>query len=122
MIRAYIADPLPQERSALRLLLLDLDMEVVCEASDWLTILRTARSSKMNMLLIDWNILPDDSRTAIASLRATCPAPIVVVLISQLDARQQAARSSGADAFISKNESPDRVAERLQLAAKSIPN
>jgi DNA-binding NarL/FixJ family response regulator len=42
---------------------------------------------------------------------------IVIVLISHLDARQQAARSAGADAFISKDEMPDRVAERLRAAA-----
>jgi DNA-binding NarL/FixJ family response regulator len=45
---------------------------------------------------------------------------MVIVLISQLDARQQAAILSGADVFISKGESPERVAERLQAVAASI--
>ena len=44
-------------------------------------------------------------------------AAVVIVLISQLDARQQAALSAGADSFISKGETPDRVAERLLSAA-----
>ncbi len=43
---------------------------------------------------------------------------MVIVLISQLDARQQAALSAGADAFISKGELPERIAERLRDAAK----
>jgi len=37
-----------------------------------------------------------------------------------LDARHQAALSAGADAFISKGEVPDRVAERLRSAAEGI--
>jgi hypothetical protein len=45
---------------------------------------------------------------------------MVIVLISQLDARQQAATLSGADVFISKGELPERVAERLQSVAAGI--
>jgi DNA-binding NarL/FixJ family response regulator len=120
MIRVYLADSQPQERSALRLLLLDLEMEVVGEASDWLTAFDLAPASKPNMLLVDWNLLPQDSNAALAALRAACPDPLVIVLISLLDARKQAALSSGADAFISKSETPDRVAERLQAAAGSL--
>jgi DNA-binding NarL/FixJ family response regulator len=120
MIRVYIADSLPEERSALRLLLLDLKMEVVGESSNWLTTFDLAPLSKLNMLLVDWNMLPPDSNAAFAALRAACPSPVVIVLISHLDVRQQAALSSGADAFISKSEPPDRVANRLQTAAESI--
>jgi len=120
MIRAYVADSLPEERSALRLLLLDLKMEVVGEASDWLTTFELAPISKLNMLLVDWSLLPSDSNGALAALRVACPNPIIIVLISHLDARKQAAFSSGADAFISKSEAPDRVAVRLQAAAESL--
>ena len=42
---------------------------------------------------------------------------LVIVLISHLDARQQAALSAGADAFISKSEMPDRVAGLVTVAA-----
>ena len=54
------------------------------------------------------------------ALRTTCPAAVVIVLISHLDARQQAALSAGADRFISKDVTPDRVAKRLQAAAAAI--
>jgi DNA-binding NarL/FixJ family response regulator len=37
-----------------------------------------------------------------------------------MDARQQAALSAGADAFISKGEMPDRVADRLRSAAELV--
>ena len=49
-----------------------------------------------------------------------CPAALVIVLISHLDACQQAAVSSGADAFISKGETPERVAARLRSFAASV--
>jgi DNA-binding NarL/FixJ family response regulator len=46
---------------------------------------------------------------------------LVIVLISHLDARQQTAFSAGADAFISKGETPERVAKRLRIVAASVP-
>jgi hypothetical protein len=41
-------------------------------------------------------------------------------LVSALSTREQAALSTGADTFISKNDLPERVAERLQAAAKIL--
>jgi DNA-binding NarL/FixJ family response regulator len=73
------------------------------------------------MLLVDWDLLPVDMGIkSLAVLRLACPNTIVVVLISHLDARHQAALSAGADAFISKGETPERVAERLRAAAESV--
>jgi DNA-binding NarL/FixJ family response regulator len=122
MTRVYIADAKSEERSALRLLLLDLKMEVVGEAADWLTTLDQAPLRRTDMLLVDWDLLPTSPTVALEELRLACPAALVVVLISHLDARQQAALSAGADAFISKGELPERVAERLRTAAASISN
>jgi DNA-binding NarL/FixJ family response regulator len=121
MTRVYIADAMPEERSALRLLLMDLNMEVVGEAADWTTAIAETPSLHTDMLLIDWSILPRTMQgTALEGLRQACPAVVTIVLISHLDARQQAALSSGADTFISKSETPDRVAERLRSVADSI--
>ena len=121
MTRVYVADALTEERSALRLMLLDLNMEVVGEAADWVTTLAQAPVSRTDMLLIDWGLLPPTSPSvALDELRTACPAALVIILISHLDARQQAALSSGADAFISKGETPERVAERLRSVAASV--
>ena len=123
MTRVYIADTLTEERSALRLMLLDLDMEVVGEGTNWANTLAQAPVSRTDMLLVDWGLLPPTSPTlALDELRRICPAALVIVLISHLDARQQAALSSGADAFISKGETPERVAERLRSVAAGIPS
>ena len=121
MTRVYLADAKLDERSALHQLILDLKMEVVGEAHDWPTTLANAPTTGLDMLLVDWDMLPVNlGLQALADLRLACPNAIVVVLISHLDARQQAALSAGADAFISKTETSERVAERLLLAAASV--
>jgi DNA-binding NarL/FixJ family response regulator len=121
MTRVFLADAQPDERKALRVLLQDLKMEVVGETADWSSTLAKAPETGLDMLLVDWSMLPASLGVkALAELRLACPSAIVVVLISHLDARHQAALSAGADAFISKGETPERVAERLQAAADSV--
>ena len=122
MTRVYVADAKPDERFALRLLILDLKMEIAGEASDWSTTLTQVPVSNADMLLVDWDLLPVDAVVALATLRKACPYALVVVLISHLDARQQAALSAGADAFISKGETPERVAERIRVVAAGVLN
>ena len=72
------------------------------------------------MLLVDWDLLPSAPSAALEELRKTCPAALVIVIISHLGTRQ-AAVSAGADEFISKGETPERVAERLRAVAASVP-
>lgn len=122
-MRVFLADSQTAERKALRTLLKGLKMDVVGEAADWPTTLAKAPQTSMEMLLVEWSMLPPDSgEQALQQLRLACPGAIVVVLISQLDAREQAARSAGADLFISKRETPERVADRLRLYAGSLNN
>jgi DNA-binding NarL/FixJ family response regulator len=118
MTKVILADSKPAVHLALQLLLLDLNMQVVGNATDWATTMTLAAGTKPNMLVVDWDLIPTD--TSLLELRAACPAAIVVVLISQLDARQQTARSVGADSFISMGETPDRVTARLRAAAAKI--
>ena len=121
MTRVYVANGNADELSALRLLLQDLKMEIAGEAADWPTTLAQAPVSHADMLLVDWALIPGVSTAALEELRQAGPAALVIILISSLDARQQAALSAGADAFISKDEAPDRVAERLRNAAAGVP-
>ena len=128
MKHVYLADAQTEERAALRLLLEDLDMQVVGEAADWPTTLAQAPATHPDMVVVDWDLVSKGSGTnhatgsgqALAELRMACPTAIVIVLISHLDARHQAALSAGADAFISKSEMPDRVADRLRAAVGSL--
>jgi DNA-binding NarL/FixJ family response regulator len=121
MTRVYLSDANHEERLALRLMLQDLKMEVIGEAADWATTIVQAPSRHADMLLVDWNLLPRSPTAALDELRKSCPAALVIILISHMDARQQAALSAGADAFISKGESPERVAERLRMVAAGVP-
>jgi len=120
MTSVYLADASPDELSALRLLLEDNKIEVAGEARDWSTALAQAPDSNSDILLIDWSLLPQSPTEALGKLRKACPAALVIVLISHLDARHQAALSAGADAFISKGELPERIAEHIRDAAVSI--
>jgi DNA-binding NarL/FixJ family response regulator len=122
MTRVYVADARPEECSALRLLLLDLKMEVVGQAADWFTMLVQVPTSKADILLVDWDLLPNNEpNVALDRFRQACPSVLVVVLISHPNAHKQVALSIGADVFISKDETPERVAEHLRTAAASVP-
>lgn len=113
MIRVFIANAKAEERSALRSMLLNLKLEVVGDAADWKTTLVKAPTTSFNLLLVDWNLLPADTVAGLSAMRQACSKAIIVVLTSYLDAHQQAARSAGADAFISKGEIPNRLADHL---------
>lgn len=119
MTKVYLADGKHEELSAMRLLVQDMKMEIVGEAGDWSTALAQAPDLNMDMLLIDWDLLPNSPAEAFKKLRKVCPPALVIVLISHLDPRQQAALSVGADVFISKGELPRRIAERIRDAANS---
>ena len=120
MIRVYIADAMLVERSALRLVLLDLNMEIAGEAGNWSTTLAETPICRTDMLMVDWELLPAVPSAALDELRRACPKALVIILISRLEVRQQAALSTGADVFISKGELPERVVERLRTAAAKV--
>lgn len=120
MTRVYLADGQTAERSALRLMLQDLKMNVVGEAADWVTALADAPATRLDILLADFNLIPGEPAAALAKLRLACPNAIAIILLSHLDAHHQAVLSAGADGFISKGESPERVAEHLRCAARSV--
>jgi len=122
MTRIYLADARPEERSALRLLMLDLEMNVVGEGVDWPTTIAEAPGLETDILLVDWDLLPKEPTEAIKALRNACPAALLIVLISHLDAQHQAALSAGADTFISKGETPQRIAERLKSVVNEMKN
>jgi DNA-binding NarL/FixJ family response regulator len=122
MIRVYVATAKPEIRAAIRTMLLDLDVEVVGEASDWFTTLAQASTTNFNVLLVDWDILPMNAVTGLLEIRRACTYAVIVVLISQLDASKQAALADGADAFISTNEIPDLLVKKLHLLAENIEN
>jgi DNA-binding NarL/FixJ family response regulator len=120
MTNVFIADAQPDERSALRLMLVDLKMNIVGEGGSWKTILEKVHDSKPDLVLVDWGLVESESRGIMSELRAICPVTSIIVLFSQWDPREQAALSAGADLFISKAENTRQVAEYLQAAADTV--
>jgi DNA-binding NarL/FixJ family response regulator len=117
MTRVFVADATPATRSAMRLLLTDMQMQVVGEAQDWPSALAQVPGINPDLLVVDWD-LPAGIGAALAELRAACPNLRVVVLSGKVTARQ-AALHAGADVFISTGDAPDRVTEHLRAAAGS---
>lgn len=122
MKRVYLADSQLDERMAFRLLLQDLNLQVVGEAGDWQTLLAEAPATNPDLLMVDWGLVAAGTGAELLNLRKACPAAVVIVLVSHLNAREQAALSAGADAFISKGEAADRVAARVRAAVASLPS
>ena len=123
MTRIFLADSQTTERFALRLLLMDfLKMEVVGESANWSITLALAPIRRTDMLLVDWNLLPNPANVALERFREADPGALVIVLFSQMDTSPQVAISSGADAVINKGEMSKRVVERLLAAAGSLPS
>lgn len=120
MVRVFIADAMPSERLALRLMVLDLSLEVAGEAADWSNTLAQTPTCHTDILMLEWNLLPSVPSAALDELRKACPKALIIILIGSLADHQQAALSFGADVFISKSELPERVAERLLAAAAKI--
>ena len=96
-------------------------MKVVGEASDWAGILAKAPASLLNILLVSGDLLLTESPAlALADLRVVYPGLFIIVLTSSLDTRQQTALVAGADAFISRSDTPERVILQLQMALAKI--
>ncbi len=68
MTRVFIAKRQQEARSALKLLLMDLKMQVVGEADNWSSAISEVAGTKPNMLLVDWDLIPKN--TSLDSLMA----------------------------------------------------
>ncbi len=122
MVNVFLANTHPDERSALRLLVSDMNMKVVGEANNWTSTIFQAPKTNLDLLLVDWDLLPTEPATAIGKLKAACSSSFSVVLFSPMDPKQQAAHSAGADLFISKGETSIRIADQLRGIAGMINN
>jgi DNA-binding NarL/FixJ family response regulator len=103
-------------------MLLDLNAQVVGESADWFTTLAKAPATDFNLLLIDWDILPMNAATGLSEIRRACSYALIIVLTNQRDALKQEALAAEADAFISRSEIPNQLAERLRLVVETMQN
>ena len=121
MAHVYLAVPLSTDRLALRLLLMDLNVNVIGEAADWSTTLDQLPLYRTDLLVVDWDLIITKPVVALQELREACPAAMLVVLIKHPDTRQQASISAGGATFLCKDETPDHFIERLRVIADLLP-
>ena len=108
-MRILLADDQPKVRSALRVLLgQQPDVQIVGEAGSAEQLLAQIKVTRPDLLLFDWNLPGLSSNGRFSGLRSLYPEVKMIALSGRPDMRQ-AALTSGADAFVSKVDPPDRL-------------
>jgi DNA-binding NarL/FixJ family response regulator len=63
----------PMNVQPFRLILQDLDLQVVGEAADWPTVLALAHATRPDLVVVDWDLVADESGAALPKLRESLP-------------------------------------------------
>jgi DNA-binding NarL/FixJ family response regulator len=112
-MRVLLADDEPKVRSALRLILEQLkEVEAVDEVTDAISLTSQLKNSPPDLLLVDLELPGLRSNEQLSDLRRY--APLKVIVLSGQYKPPKMALVSGADAFISKCEPPDRLFAALR--------
>lgn len=131
-MRIMIADSHPEVRAALRLLLEEdtATWIVVAEATSAIELINKARSANPRVILVDWDLpgmrvapLGGDNQRAdriLVALKAIAPKAKIMVLGMSTGAKD-AALQAGADAFLSKSESPQQLLAAIQRLEQELP-
>jgi DNA-binding NarL/FixJ family response regulator len=126
-MRVILADDQPEVRSALRLIVeQEVELTVVGEAGDAEDLLSLAGIIDPDLLLLDWELpgppAVDGHSTRfngrmMSALRSLCP-QVFIIALSGLPESRGAALAAGADAFVSKGDSPERLLAVLRSRAR----
>ena len=115
-MRIVLADHQADVRSALRLLVTHvLGMQVVGEVTVAADLWTQVQDAGPDWLLLEWGLLGAGVGAALARLHAMYPDLQVIVLSGHPEARQHAL-AAGADAFVSKADSPEQMLKTLRAA------
>lgn len=112
-MRVLLADDEPKVRSALRLILEQLtEIESVDEVTDVKGLAARMNETPPDLLLVDWELPGLHKWSTFTEMRRR--SPLKVIVLSGRCPAPQAALMSGADACVSKCESPDRLFATLR--------
>ncbi len=112
-MRVLLADDEPKVLSALRLILEQLkEVERIEEVTDAASLKEHLKNSPPDLLLVDLELPGLRAGAPLADLRRY--APLKVIVLSGRCQTPQMALASGADAFVSKCEPPDRLFATLR--------
>ena len=113
-MKVLIADKLHKVRSALRLLVeQEIGGQVVGEASSAQALFRYLGDYQPDLLILEWELPGLEDMDRITPIRRLCPDLKLVAVLGQGTARENY-DMAGADAVISKGDSPQRVVSSLQ--------
>ena len=113
-MRVLLADDQPEVRSALRLLLEQEPwLRVIGEVSEANALLAQAHAARPDLVLLDWELPGLRAADPLTDLRSCCPELRVVALSGRPEARDSALMS-GAWAFVSKGDPPERLLTTLR--------
>jgi len=114
MKRILLADDNPGLRSALRLLLeTRLEFELIVEARDMEHVLAQVEDSHPDCIILDWELPGRPTRERVPILRTLLPHLKVIAFSARPESKPEAL-AEGAIAFISKNEPPIIILDKIQ--------
>ena len=113
MKRVFIADARFNERSDLRLLLVDIDMQVVGEAAGWRSVLSFGPTTHPDVVVVDWGLISTRSVAALRELRMAYPSAVLMVVPGHMDAHQRSKLIAGTDEFFYKGQLSNLLANQL---------
>jgi DNA-binding NarL/FixJ family response regulator len=113
-MRILLADEQAKVRSALRLLLeQEPGLNVVGDTADAEALLTLTKETQPDLIILDWRIPGRQAAALLSSLREICPGVALLVLSGRPEKAQEAL-AAGADAFVSKGDSPERLLTALR--------
>jgi DNA-binding NarL/FixJ family response regulator len=116
---AVVADNESKVRFALRTLLVQrARIDVVGEADCAEELLALVEAACPDLVLLHWRLQGMAAFELLPRLKEMCPDLHVIVLSARPEARQDAL-ASGADAFVSKMDQPDKLLEALGLVQQA---
>jgi DNA-binding NarL/FixJ family response regulator len=122
-VRIVLADDEQKVRSALRLLLQELMKDpagawcegpcLIVDAAATEAVVRELKEEMVDLLLLDWELPGMGASELIGKVRELSPGCVVIAMSGRPEAARDAL-ARGADAFVSKNEPPDRLVSTLR--------
>ncbi|NIV37698.1 MAG: response regulator [Anaerolineae bacterium] len=116
-MRILLADDQPKVRLGLRLLMeQEQDMTVVAETGDSGSLLAQVEETRPDLMLLDWSLQDSAAAEQLAVFRQVCPQVAIIVLSAQPEV-EAAALATGADAFVSKADPPEKLLAAIRAVA-----
>ncbi|MFE4057813.1 response regulator [Streptomyces sp. NPDC059096] len=119
MIRVLVADDEPLIRAGIRMILTSADdIDVVAEASDGRQAVEQARSTAVDVALMDIQMPVMDGLSALGELRRTAP-DVRVLILTTFGERENVLRAlgHGGVGFLLKDSAPDELIQAVRAAA-----